>query len=54
MQLIPACVSGKRSVDNCCLDMQQGLRACSGPPHLLLLAEAPVDELIDGRFYMCG
>jgi hypothetical protein len=25
----PACVSGKRSVDNCCLDMQQGLRACS-------------------------
>jgi len=25
----PACVSGKRSVDNCCLDMQQGLPACS-------------------------
>jgi len=52
--LILACISGKSSIDHCGFDMQQRLRARSSPGHLLLLTEAPVDELIDGRFYVCG
>ena len=34
--------------------MQQVLCAGGGPAHLLFLAHAPVDQLIDRRLDMCG
>ena len=51
----PGWVSGvpfQAAVEDCGLDMKKVLRALPAPSHLLLLAHAPVDELIDRRLHM--